>query len=354
MNSLANSPPEERGAAFVEAASRLGIGSPVIIEKDFWVCWSLGQIYLAPGIPVPPLFKGGTSISKAYGIIKRFSEDVDLVIDRHKIGFEGGDDPIAASSGKKKEKGIEALERKCAETIQGPILKALQEQFEGILKGEWRLEVFGQDQNHQTLAFRYPPGLKPEMYPTESYIGNFVRLEFGCKGDVWPSEERIIKSYVAEAVPELFEDRTEVKVNALAPKRTFWEKATLIHGIISQGKAKPRLSRHFYDLVALSEDESCKPVLGDDGLLSAVVKHKKTFFRQASAKYDEAKRGTLRLVPAGDLLKAIRQDYEEMAEMFFEDPPPFDELLQSLRDIEARFNAANSRVDVSLPVKGEA
>jgi hypothetical protein len=107
-----------------------------------------------------------------------------VVIDRHKLGFEGKDDPIEASSGKKKEKGIEAPEHKCAETVQGPVLNVLQGQFRTILKGNWRLEVFPHDPDNQTLAFHYPPGPKAEMYPKDSYIANFVPLECGCKGDV--------------------------------------------------------------------------------------------------------------------------------------------------------------------------
>lgn len=339
MNEFANSSAEDREAAFIEAASRLGIGSPVIIEKDFWVCWILGQIYLTKGLPAPPVFKGGTSISKAYGLIKRFSEDVDLVIDRHKLGFAGKDDPIAASNGKKKEKGIEALEHKCAETVQGPVLKALQMQFRGVLQGTWRLEIFPHDADNQTIAFRYPPALKAEMYPTDSYISNFVRLEFGCKGDVWPIEEKVVKPYVAEAFPNLFKDGAGVAVHALALSRTFWEKATLLHSIINQGRIKARLSRHFYDFVAISSDERCKAALDDDELLAKVVEHKKIFFRQGSANYDTAMRGTLRLVPEGELLRQITQDYEQMSEMFFEEPPKMEEVVRSLKTIETKFNA---------------
>jgi hypothetical protein len=338
MNELANSSAEEREAAFLEAASRLGIGSPIIIEKDFWVCWILGQIYSAKGTPVPPVFKGGTSLAKAYGLIKRFSEDVDLVIDRHKLGFEGKNDPIEASSGKKKEKGIEALEHKCAETVQGPVLNALQAQFRRVLKGTWRLEVFPHDPDHQTLAFYYPPGLKAEMYPQNSYISNFVRLEFGCKGDVWPVEEKVVMPYVAKAFPDLFKDGAEVRVHALALSRTFWEKATLLHAIINQGKIKTRLSRHFYDFVTISGDERCTAALADDQLLATVVEHKKVFFRQASANYGTAKRGTLRLVPEGELLRLIAEDYQRMSEMFFDEPPKMDELVRSLQAIEAAFN----------------
>ena len=91
MDKFALLPAADRAAVLQEAAARLGIDSPAIIEKDFWVCWMLGQIFTADSLP-GTLFKGGTSLSKVYGIITRFSEDVDIVLDRHTLGFEGDSD----------------------------------------------------------------------------------------------------------------------------------------------------------------------------------------------------------------------------------------------------------------------
>src|SRR6266542_2614431 len=108
MNKFALLAAADRAVVLQETAARMGIGSPAIVEKDFWVCWTLGQIFTAESLP-GPLFKGGTSLSKVYGMITRFSEDVDIVLDRHAPGFEGNSDPINITGTNRRKRRLEQL-----------------------------------------------------------------------------------------------------------------------------------------------------------------------------------------------------------------------------------------------------
>ena len=124
MNTFALLPAADRAAILQETAARMGVDSPAIVEKDFWVCWTLGQIFTADSLP-GPLFKGGTSLSKVYGIIARFSEDVDIVLDRHALGFEGDKDPINISGTNQRKRHLEELATACSLTVQGLAREAL-------------------------------------------------------------------------------------------------------------------------------------------------------------------------------------------------------------------------------------
>ncbi len=198
MNKFALLPATERADVLLETAARMGVGSPAIIEKDFWVCWTLGQIFASHTLP-GPLFKGGTSLSKVYGIIARFSEDVDIVLDRQTLGFEGDADPINITGANRRNRQLEELAAICAKTVQGPVRQKLQQRFREELGTDgWSLDLDVADPDGQSLLFAYPVGLEAGLYGAVGYIRPVVRLEFGCRGDVWPADERDIHAYVAE------------------------------------------------------------------------------------------------------------------------------------------------------------
>ena len=334
MNSVVKMSPTDRALAFEQAAIRKGVGAPLIIEKDFWVCWVLREVFAASEFP-PPLFKGGTSLSKAYGLIDRFSEDIDLVIDRHAIGFEGRSDPAEQSGSNARKRSLDLLAEKCVDIIQGTILPALRAQFTLALGNDhWTLEADATES--QTLLFSYPPALKLNELAGMQYLRPVVRLEFGCRGEVWPTEQRSIHPYLADYFPALFEDPS-FTVPVLAPPRTFWEKATLLHAAAHSNKPTERLSRHYYDiscLYRLKGGEICE----DLGLLAEVVRHKEVFFRSASASYDRAVPGTLRLVPGKELEVHLRRDWREMQEMLFGIAPTFDNVLKDIQEVENLIN----------------
>src|SRR3984893_17891118 len=121
MDHFALLPAAERATGFREAAARARLGSATIIEKDFWVCWALHRILSSSTLP-GPLFKAGTSLSKVYKVIERFSEDVDIVLDRHALGFTGDQDPPNIAGTNKRTRKLDELATKCSQTVQRTIL----------------------------------------------------------------------------------------------------------------------------------------------------------------------------------------------------------------------------------------
>ena len=119
MDHFARLPAPERAIVFRETAARLQVGSAIIVEKDFWVCWALHRIFLSTKLP-GPLFKGGTSLSKVYKVIERFSEDVDIVLDRHALGFTGAQDPSNIAGTNQRNRKLGELADKCRRPFTVP------------------------------------------------------------------------------------------------------------------------------------------------------------------------------------------------------------------------------------------
>ncbi len=334
MDQFANDSPEQRDEAFQEAAARLGI-SRAIIEKDFWVCWSLKQLFALPSFGDHMIFKGGTSLSKAYDVIHRFSEDVDLSLDRARLGFDGDRDPENPDlSGKKQKQLLQELQDAAEADVTGPLLSEIQTAFDANLDQRFSLTVDPGDP--QTLLFTYPS----LFGDAGSYINPIVRFEFGARGVHLPAEVCEISPYIHQAFPELL-GSGGVEVKVLGVERTFWEKATILHMLYHQDLAKPladRMSRHYYDMAQLIGHEAKARALDNLELLEQVAHHKSVFFKAAWANYDDAKPGSLRLMPNEDLAAALRRDYSGMREMIIGDAPGFDGILGAIKAFETEIN----------------
>lgn len=311
------------------------------IEKDFWVCWTLRELFALPEWGVSLTFKGGTSLSKGWKLIDRFSEDIDIVIARDFLGFGGDDDPLNASSRKQVRKGLESLKSVCQERIQAGIYPALLEQFKCKLQdtASWSLELDPDDPEGQTILFRYPTAFAA----ANAYLRPVVRIELGARSDTEPSETPEIQPYLSEAFPDVFKD-CRFSVRAVAPERTFWEKAMLLHEENFRPPDKPRkarLARHYYDLWSLITKGVADKAMADEGLFQRVAAHRAIFFRQNWVDYETLRPGSLRILPSEDQLAAWRGDYQSMRQvMFFGDPPRFDQILSVVGDFEQRFNQA--------------
>lgn len=341
MHQVANLDDAERAALFRECAARRGVPSPVIIEKDFWVCWILKLLF---GLEAPPrlLFKGGTSLSKGYALIDRFSEDVDLAIDRADLGFGGDRDPAGISGTKARQRALDALSKETEAWITGELLAQLRDPAVAGLSQAHTFEIDGLDQ--QTILFAYPPALQSGEYGGVRYVQPVVRLELGSRSDRTPTEEVEIQSCIAEDFPSEFATPACI-VTTLAPVRTFWEKATILHAENHRPsrEAIPRAwlrgSRHAYDLVMMARGRVADQALGEClGLLEEVAIHKAAFFSSSWANYAGARPGSLRLVPRGEYLSHLRRDYADMALMFLGPRPTFDELIAELKALERSVN----------------
>jgi len=344
LDNVARLSAADRAALFGETAAGRGVAN-TIIEKDFWVCWTLRRVFsLPPGKTASLVFKGGTSLSKAYDAIRRFSEDIDLSFDRAELGYGGERDPEQEGLGKNKTARLIADLVADVEThVAERLLPALQAEFARHLgdpaDGGWSLEIDPNDA--QTVNFQYPPAFGGTDYASMSYITPRVKLELGARGDPWPTEEKVIRPYAAEDYPDFFNER-DTKVTVLSSRRTFWEKATALHAEAHRPTSSPTpqyFSRHFYDLAMLLETAEGVAASRDFELLAQVAKHKAIFFRSAWASYDLARPGTLRLLPGEDRIKDLRADYKDMAPMMFDTKPPsFDDILARIQRFEDDVN----------------
>lgn len=338
MDAFARSSIENRRLIFEQAATARQM-SPQILEKDFWVCWTLKQLFGLPAIGEHLIFKGGTSLSKVFKIIERFSEDIDVSIERSFLGFGGDNEPEAGSSNKEKQRRVEALKAACQQEIARELQPALHMLIQSKLKrGEkWSLRSDAADPDAQTLLFNYPSAW---IAVDSGYVRQSVKIEMGARADHWPCETKPIVPYVAEEFPKAFHEMS-CSVKVLSAERTFWEKATILHAEYHRppDKAMPgRFSRHYCDFYELIHKGVAKTAGAQLELLSRVAQHKSLFFKSSWARYGEATRGTLRIVPPEQRLAALRGDYRKMQEMFFGTPPEFNTMINLLRKWESGFN----------------
>jgi len=331
MNAFLRFPADRRRLLCEEGQQRLGL-PPASIEKDFWVCWTLKELFGLPGWGEHLTFKGGTSLSKGWRLISRFSEDIDVVIDREHLGFGG-----VTLSAKQRKRLVKACSRRIEEEL-GP---ALENRFrEAIPAGlEWSLSPAdqGEDPDQQTLLFHYPSVFQERL----AYVRPVVKIEMGARSETEPVERPVIQPYLAEAFPKLLPD-SAFAVRTVAAVRTFWEKAMLLHEETFRPSDKPRragLSRHYYDLWCLIRKGVATQAANDPELFDRVARHRQVFFKVGWVDYDTLRHGALRLAPPPDQESGWRRDYEAMrGEMFFDEPPSFDDVLAVIKEFEETFN----------------
>jgi len=330
-------PPGRRRSLCDEAQARLGLPA-ASLEKDYWVCWTLRELFTLPGCGAHLTFKGGTSLSKGWKLIERFSEDIDVVMDREFLGFGGDNSPESAASKKQQEKRLEELKQACQQRIQDSLKPELAERLRGALSKEslWNLVDDENDVDRQTLLFHYPSALAEA-----AYIRPVVKIELGARSDTEPCGRPQIQPYLREAFPQLF-TASAAEIRTVEPIRTFWEKAMLLHEETFRKTTsghKVRLARHYYDLWCLINQGVAAKASADLKLFERVAAHRSVFFRKSKEAQVSLRPGSLRLIPLPEQLAAWKQDYRNMSEaMFFGEVPTFDEILRVVGDFETRFN----------------
>lgn len=338
MSNFLKLPHEERWKYFLVAADKIGLPA-YLIEKDFWVCWILEKLFTSYEFSEYLTFKGGTSLSKVYSLIKRFSEDIDLSIEKSFFGFKNDKDPEKAPSAKKRNLLLEELGNACKNCVQEIIFPKLQREIESEIpeRESWKISIDKNDPDGQTLLFTYPI---LEKRQTERYVNPVVRMEYGARAEHWPVSNKIIRPYVQEAIADSVE--ADVDLRVLDIERTFWEKATILHMFAHypEGKRIPiRQSRHYYDFYCMANSDLCTSAKTDLDLLLRVAEHKTVYFRAAWARYDLAKPGSLKLIPEEWVLEKMAEDYNRMEVMFFEPPPKWTDMISSLQEFENQFNS---------------
>ena len=345
MDDFARLETGERREIIEECAARRNT-SETVVEKDFWVCWTLRRLMddaeLAPYLT----FKGGTSLSKSYNIIERFSEDIDLTIARDAPCVRDGASPLDDEiSNKERGRRTETLKSNAQRFVHEAVAPRLRQAIEDVLQGGegWKLEPDPDDNDRQTLLFVYPPtsgyglsyGNDYGGRADADYIKPRIKLEFGARGDPEPSEILPLSPYIAEEFPDLMPS-AQVKVPTLAVERTFFEKATILHALAHNGRLRPAMSRHYYDTFMLARAGIAARAAADPALLASVVRNKSLMFPDKKASYETANLSGLTLLPRDEDLPELRKDYAAMEVMFAGARPKFDELVEGLAELQGQ------------------
>lgn len=299
MDKIALATSKQRMIVFTEAASKLKL-PPYIVEKDFWVSWVLGKMFADPFLRDILRFKGGTSLSKAYGVIERFSEDIDLILDARVVLF--ADEELEQKSNTRQAAFNKDVERRAEEYIQSELKANISKVLGKVCK------IKGDTDDGHVLQIVYP---KVFDY---AYIQPMIKLEIGPLSLWDPIEERSITSFVSKTLPEL--KISDPVVPTIKAERTFWEKITILHHEANRpadkGPVPARYSRHYYDVFKLGHTDIKEKAFADLDLLKGVVNFKIRFYPRGWAKYEEAKPGTMKLLPPEHSMPILKDDYKKM------------------------------------------
>jgi hypothetical protein len=319
--------------------ARAKIGRPAhLLEKDVWVVWTLGALFDSP-LAADLTFKGGTSLSKAYGVIDRFSEDIDLTCDIRKLAADltGGEEsiPVSRSQASKWSKAVrDRLPDWIARTVR-PVLEAALAHD----KLNAKLEIAGEAK--EQLLLSYPP-----INIGSGYVQPVINLEFGGRATGEPNGVmRVVCDMDGHVEGVTFPVARPV---VMSVGRTFWEKATAAHVYCGQGRIRgERYARHWHDLAAIARSEHFDAIMTDHAVAQAVADHKTYFFSEKDLAgevidYSAAVNGQLKIVPEGDARVALSDDYAKMVadDVMVGDALPSDDLMKACAAIATRANVA--------------
>jgi hypothetical protein len=329
-----NLPPQDQSDLLDWASSESGL-SREAIEKDIWVCWTLGMLFRMP-VAHPMAFKGGTSLSKVFDAIRRMSEDIDVSVDFRSLDPQLPEDPstLSRSQADKARSRLQAALRDYTTRVVVPWLERESESRFG--KG---ILGFTLDAAGEKLIICYPTAIQD----LAGYLRPEVLIEFGGRNTTEPWEAHSVIPYLSAWPGGLEFDWAEVRV--LSPVRTFWEKATLIHLECKKqdGRAAfrgDRISRHWSDLAALADHRIGRAAIKDLTIAHSVVRHKGAFFRDPDADYPACVSGRLMLVPALQRRRELEMDFRKMvnAGMFYGPIMNFAEIMDRLGALQDEVN----------------
>jgi hypothetical protein len=336
---------KDRRDLFVGAGLRLGTVEHNI-EKDFWVCWTLDALFngLQQGGP-RLLFKGGTSLSKGYGLIARVSEDIDITVFREDIGEPASTEELESLSGKKRAARLDAIRTACQRFVNGPLRQELEILLRTALEGanlapdSGRIEPDADDPDGQSLLLWYPT----VTADGSDYIRRAVKIESGAKSALDPHSPVTVKPYVADELPDVPLDIANITTVQFA--RSFWDKVVILHGLRRwwerRGELRgegQRVSRHYYDVDRLLASPDEAALVADLPMAEDCVRHARMFFNRPDLDLATAAPGTFALVPNAGMLANLRNDYAAMAGMIFGEVPEFSNIIESISALEDRIN----------------
>jgi hypothetical protein len=327
---IASLPAKDRRILFSETGARMGL-PPFHIEKDFWVCWTISVLFDDSQAARHLAFRGGTSLSKCWGLIERFSEDIDLSISRawFKEAKNPAQDGITKSEREKRLKTLRGECRAVVAEVLAPLLKR------AILDlpepASIEIEPLEKARDPFCIHIHYPAS---GLIDTAAYHRAAVKLELSGRAEGTPVEIRSLTPYAVMQFPEL-DPGGMISLPCVLPERTFWEKAALLHEQNTRPGARPlmpRQARHLYDLAKLWKSVATSNQLLP--LFPEVIAHRQAFFDYTWVDYSHLSPTALKLIPPDAALSEWQADYKAMLSMFHSRPPDFQELLEALENIE--------------------
>ena len=331
MYRIAQVSAKERENLFIAAANKMNIKS-AIIEKDFWVCFTLDYLFHKSKWKDAFVFKGGTSLSKAYNLIERFSEDIDLILDWRVLGYKINE-PWEERSNTKQQVFLEEARNRLFAFLKNEFAPIFKADLKNYIEDDY--DVYIDDNDSGVVCFAYPRTFSSDV------ILNEIRLEIGAMAAFTPTQKAIITPYLAQCYPQVF-DLQNTEILTTTPERTFWEKATILHQEAHRpetSKIPLRYSRHYYDLYCMANTSTKNQAISNPDLLEKVTEFKRKFYPRGWARYDLAKFGTLKLSPAKHSIPVLKEDYKNMQSMIYGDYPSFDEILETIEKLEKEINS---------------
>jgi len=332
----------DQGEVLEQARERTGRPTH-LLEKDVWVVWTLGVLFESP-LSSGLTFKGGTSLSKAYKIIDRFSEDLDLTYDIRKLiaDLTGGKDFVPPSRSQA-NKWTKAVRDRLPEWIEHEVQPTLQQALD-LARLDAKVEISGAE--HDNLLLHYPA-----VKQGTGYVAPVVRLEFGGRATGEPHAVVPVECDMQGQVEGVTFPTASPLVMSVA--RTFWEKATATHVYCAQGRIRgDRYARHWHDLAAIARSSHFRAAVEDRAVARAVAEHKSHFFSEKDFEgrtidYLAAVTGGLQIVPQGTAREALAADYASMLEdqVLIGHAMPFDELMQYCAQVARQANGATQLAD---------
>ena len=321
---------EQREFIFKETAYKMNV-QPVVIEKDYWVCLVLDFLFNHSSFKDAFIFKGGTSLSKCYGIIERFSEDIDLILKWSTLGIEK-EEIYKVRSKTQNSKFAENLNSKCIQYLKDNFIEKFLHELNEYLGYE--IEAKFDEFDKQTINIFYP-----SIYRDE-YIKPFIRLEIGPVSLQNPEVTCSIKPYCANYYSRFF-DYFEFNVPTISIERTFFEKLLILSNENDRPldlKRPSRYSRHYYDVCKIFESSYKEKILSNKELFDEIKVFKNLFYRSGWSKYDSVTLKNIVIVPNASLQEFLKRDYKMMENMFFGKHPSFDELINKINEVQKTLN----------------
>lgn len=331
MNNYFQLSNEQQQMVLTQAANKTGL--PVqAVEKDLWVTVVLQMVFTLP-VGNHLVFKGGTSLSKVWKVIRRFSEDIDLAIDPSIWGFEGN----------LTKKQIKRLRKASSIFVRDELCQSLQEAITETGMGKWLQveadpdgEGDGTYPESRVIHIRYQ-SLFDEDLP---YLHSEVKLEVGARSLLEPTAEAAVTSVLEDALPISTTVKQVMIPTALAEK-TFLEKAFLLHELFSSQSSKEanRNSRHLYDLAQMMNTDIAARAIANDELWNTIHHHRELFTSMGGVDYTPDIRKRIRLLPPDDVIDNWRKDYKDMqSSMIYGGKTTFEELMRKVEELENMFH----------------